>query len=143
MHTIVVTGLLSAMTLFNAQMALVFNQEESVDSKHLEPVTFETYVRDYFEEYPVLAEIAKCESGFTHYLRNGSVLRGRANSLDIGVMQINERYHNERAKALGMNIYNFEGNLSYAKHLYEKEGVKPWSASSKCWQASESVIAKK
>ena len=34
---------------------------------------------------------------------------------------------------MNLDIYTVEGNMKYARHLYESEGVDPWSASSPCW----------
>jgi hypothetical protein len=68
---------------------------------------------------------------------SGSVVRGRVNSKDVGLMQINESYHLERATALGFDIHSLEGNMAYARYLFAKEGYQPWSASSKCWTKSE------
>lgn len=59
-------------------------------------------------------------------------------------MQINELYHLETAEKLGLDIYTIEGNVAYAKHLYEEQGAKPWMSSSPCWaKATQSEIAKK
>ena len=98
------------------------------------PVTLENYVRDYFAETPVLAEIARCESRFRQVDKSGAVLRGEVNNSDVGLMQINEAYHKEKATALGLDLETVNGNLAYAKYLYVKEGVAPWSASAKCWK---------
>lgn len=102
-----------------------------------QPITLETYVRDYFKETPLLAEIAKCESRFTHLGKSGRVLRGELTAEDVGVMQINEFYHDTRAEKLGLNLYTLDGNLAYAKWLYAKEGTAPWASSGKCWKKYE------
>lgn len=93
----------------------------------------EAHIRDYFEDTPILAEISRCESHFTQFTKNGKVLRGVVNSADVGAMQINEKYHLEASKKLGMDIYTLEGNLEYGRYLYEKQGARPWLASSPCW----------
>ncbi len=93
----------------------------------------EKYLREQYSDTPILLEIARCESELRQFNSNGNVLRGRVDRDDIGVMQINERYHADTAKVLGYNIHTIEGNVSYAKYLYEKEGAKPWKASQKCW----------
>ncbi len=100
----------------------------------------ELQVRGYYKESPILAEIAFCESRFTQIDPNGNVLRGRVDSDDIGVMQINQRYHGDRAEKLGLDIYTFKGNLAYAKWLYEKEGTAPWRSSEPCWGKYQSEI---
>jgi hypothetical protein len=96
----------------------------------------EEYVKKYFSDVPVLIEVAKCESRFRQR-EGGQVLRGEVNEFDRGVMQINEMYHLERAKRLGLNIHTLEGNLSYARYLYENEGLQPWISSSPCWKKTQ------
>ncbi len=103
------------------------------------PLTLEEYVREYYRDSPVLAHIAKCESSFRHLGGNGTVLRGETAPEDLGVMQINEFYHEERARALGFDLHTLDGNLAYAKWLYSEEGTVPWFASSKCWQKADTV----
>ena len=98
------------------------------------PVTLEDYVKGYFAETPILAEIARCESQFRQVDKDGKVLRGLVNKSDVGVMQVNEYYHGEKAKDLGFDLETVNGNLAYAKYLYDKEGVAPWSSSAKCWK---------
>lgn len=96
-------------------------------------ITVEEYVRNYFSDIPIMIEIARCESRFRQHGGNGDVLRGEKNDLDRGVMQINEFFHNENSDKLGYDILTLEGNTSYARHLFEKYGVKPWNSSAKCW----------
>jgi len=100
----------------------------------VKPVTLEAYVREYFIETPILAEIARCESTFRQLDKDGKVLRGVVNDSDVGLMQVNEYYHGKKASDLGYDLMTVNGNLDYAKYLYEKEGVAPWSASAKCWK---------
>jgi hypothetical protein len=97
------------------------------------PITFEQYVRKYFKDDPILAEIAMCESSFRQYDSDGAVLTGRVNKSDVGVMQINKYYHLERAEKFGFDLDTIEGNMAFAKKLYRSEGTKPWNSSSKCW----------
>ncbi len=94
----------------------------------------ESAVRAYFEDIPILAEVARCESRFVHAdPATGKVLTGRVNSSDIGVMQINRTYHEEAAKQLGVDIFTLDGNMAYARYLYARYGTQPWRASSACW----------
>lgn len=100
------------------------------------PKNTEEYVKNFFADKPILAEIAKCESTYRQFDNKGKIIRGMQNQSDVGVMQINEYYHRERAEKLGYNLREFAGNLAYAKWLYEHEGTAPWSASEKCWGKS-------
>lgn len=104
-----------------------------------QPLTLEEYVRLYYNDAPILAEIARCESRFRHIGPDGKVIRGEASQEDIGVMQINEFYHGERAEKLRLNLHTLDGNLAYAKWLYDKEGPAPWFASSRCWQRQNTL----
>ena len=93
----------------------------------------EKKVKAYFKDDPILVDIARCESSFRQVDENGKILRGTINKGDVGIMQINEYYHADKAKELGLNLRTLEGNMAYAKYLYNKEGVQPWISSSKCW----------
>lgn len=97
------------------------------------PETLGAYVRDYFKDDPIMADIAWCESRMRHLDKDGEIFRGKVNNNDIGVMQINTYYHLEDSKKLGYDIYSLNGNLAYAKYLREKQGTKPWLSSSPCW----------
>ncbi len=103
-----------------------------IDTKKPEEV--EAFVRSYFKDIPIMVQIARCESMFRHSFADGSVLRGRVDSADTGVMQINLRYHDKRAQSLGLDVRTLEDNLAYARNLYEKQGTRPWNASAPCWQ---------
>ncbi len=109
----------------------------------LEPQTLETYVREYYKDTPILAEISKCESTFRQYDKKGNVIRGIVNKDDVGLMQINEHYHADTAEKLGYDLTTVDGNLAFGKYLYERDGSEPWSASSKCWSKSKGDVAKK
>ena len=93
----------------------------------------ESIVREYFSDIPVMVQVARCESTFRHTLADGSVLKGRVDPADTGVMQINKRYHESTANKLGLNLENIYDNMAYARHLYDTQGTQPWSASSPCW----------
>lgn len=95
--------------------------------------TPEQYVRSYFADIPVMADIASCESHFQQYASDGSVHRGEVNHSDVGIMQVNEYYHSKTAEKLGLDLYTMEGNVAYARYLYEKEGTQPWISSKPCW----------
>jgi len=93
----------------------------------------EKIVRTYFRDIPVMIQVARCESTFRHSLTDGSVLKGRVDPADTGVMQINKRYHLKQAQALGLNLDDIYDNMAYARYLYDNQGTQPWSASSPCW----------
>lgn len=94
--------------------------------------TVDEYVREYFKDVPVLAEIAKCESQMRQFDKNGNVIKN-PNSSAIGIMQIMSSIHSDPADKLGIDIYTVEGNLAYARYLYDEKGTQPWNASKACW----------
>ena len=96
----------------------------------------EAAVRSYFSDIPVMIQIARCESTFRHTLADGTVLKGRVDPADTGVMQINKRYHQERAQKLGLNLDDLDDNMAFARDLYERQGTQPWKASKPCWGES-------
>ena len=106
----------------------------SYDTKEME-----AYLRNEYADTPILVDVARCESTFRQFDSKGMVVRGKVNSLDVGLMQINERYHADTAMRLGYDIYSVEGNVSFAKYLYSKYGTSPWSSSAKCWKASAPI----
>lgn len=67
-----------------------------------------------------MVAIVECESDFTHYKKDGTVLVGRVDADDIGVAQINRRYHP------GVDSKDLWENLSYARELYDEQGSAPW-----------------
>ena len=92
----------------------------------------EKQVRQYFASYPVLINIAKCESRMRQYDEKGRVLKNPSSSAS-GVMQIMLSYHRKPAARLGLDLHTLDGNLRYALHLYKQEGTRPWNASRHCW----------
>lgn len=99
----------------------------------------EKIVRSYFRDIPVMAQIARCESGFRQTLPDGSILKGKVDPADTGVMQINLRYHGATAKKMGLNLDDIYHNMAYARYLYETQGTKPWSASAPCWSTTLAI----
>ncbi|MEI6494534.1 MAG: hypothetical protein WCO03_00540 [bacterium] len=80
--------------------------------------------------------IAKCESRLRQFdEKTGKVLRGQVVPEDVGLFQVNERFHLEASKAKGYDIYTPEGNIGYALMLLKSEGAQHWNASRPCWQS--------
>ena len=105
--------------------------------------TVEEYIKSYFADEPLMIDIARCESQFRQYDADGSVHRGVVNNKDVGVMQVNEYYHSAVAKKLGLDLYTIQGNVAYARYLYDKEGLQPWVSSSPCWDKAGKILARK
>lgn len=90
---------------------------------------------------PALLPVCSCESSYEgnstsiprQFDRDGSVRYGRANPSDVGMCQINSQYHEKDAVRMGMDIRTEEGNVAFANHLYDTQGLAPWSWSKSCW----------
>ena len=113
--------------------AIIVSSPDSEKGSLLSSSTIQEKVKSFYLKTPVLISIARCESTFRQFDDAGNILRGKTNKKDIGIMQINEKYHASRAKALGLDLYTLEGNLAYAKVLYDEQGTTPWISSFDCW----------
>ncbi len=109
-------------------------------SQIVETISDEEYIKMRFSHRPILIEVAKCESRFRQTGKDGKVLRGEIVPQDLGIMQVNEFYHGERADKLGFNLETREGNTSYAEYLFDREGLAPWRSSSKCWSKTQVYV---
>ncbi len=83
---------------------------------------------------PVLARIAKCESGGSQTDKTGQVLLkvNTNGTVDIGKYQINSIWKATATK-LGFDLTKEKDNESFAQWMYLNKGTGDWSASAKCW----------
>lgn len=92
-------------------------------------------------EPAVLQRIADCESGngkpgtASQFNKYGAVvLNANTNkTVDLGKFQINS-IHEAEAQKLGFDLFTEEGNVGYAKYLYENKGTGDWASSQNCWK---------
>lgn len=119
-----------AVTLFTV-VCLVSAPETARAEQNIPSV--EQTVRAYFADIPVLIEIARCESGFRQFGGDGAILRGGQEGGMIGVFQFYEAVHGNMSRSLGYDLHTLEGNLAYAKHLYDALGTAPWNSAKSCW----------
>lgn len=120
-----------------ADTAATTTQETTMDRSAVE-----AYIKSEYANTPILIAIAQCESNFRQFNPDGTVVRGKVDSHDVGVMQINEIYWLDESKSLGDDIYTIQGNVAYAKHLYANAGTDPWKSSEKCWGQSAPLADK-
>jgi len=97
-------------------------------------------VAEYFADIPVMYEIAKCESNFTQYNPSGTVLNGGSGGM-LGAFQINGSVHKNFALTLGDDITTLQGNMAYARYLYQSDGTDPWISSEPCWGGIDAASA--
>ena len=86
----------------------------------------EDLIRQTFPENPdVMVRVASCESGLKQFTQSGQVVM--SHTRDFGLMQINEKVWDVKAKELGLNYKNsLEDNLKMARHIYDVQGKKAW-----------------
>ena len=80
--------------------------------------------------------IAFCESSLNPRAVNENIKDGKVWSRDYNLFQINDYYHEESAKKMGLDIKTVSGNIKYARHLYDRNHLVDWSASKGCWSNS-------
>lgn len=89
------------------------------------------YTQNNVRLYPVMESVCTCESG-RQFHADGTVVRGIVNPQDIGMCQINLKYHGAAADALGYDLFTEEGNIRYTNYLYDQQGTQPWYLSGSC-----------
>ena len=104
--------------------------------------TVKEYVESQFADTPIMIKIAACESHFKQFDKAGNPVKN-PESTAIGVFQIMASIHQNLAdEKLGLDITSLEGNVAYAKALYNDQGTTPWNASKACWGKSDKVAVK-
>ncbi len=108
----------------------------SPDHPEVDPKYVERRVREYFADIPVMIGICGCESTFQQYREDGTLLvsrhvkegTNRRDSTALGVCQITYKNHyGNWTKSPETDITTLEGNLAYARWLYEENGTSDWS----------------
>lgn len=125
-----------------SQNSIISTSTEIVSTSTIKAKTntgIESTVKAYFSDAPIMQKIAYCESRNRQFAKDGSSFRGVVNNKDVGIFQVNEKYHLVDSKKMGIDIHTIEGNLEYARHLYKSQGTQPWSASSPCWGKYETI----
>ena len=74
------------------------------------------------EDSTTALAVAACESGFRADAYND---KNYNDTVDRGIFQINST-HDTRLKELGLDPWNAEDNIKFARMLYEESGWRPW-----------------
>lgn len=127
---IFVALLQSAMTVQAAETATTTTATTTIPDQ----AEVEAKVREEFSDVPAMVEIARCESKFRQFTDSGNVFYGGYDNNMIGVFQFYESVHKSTADSLGYDLSTLEGNMDYARHLYQAEGLTPWNSSKSCWE---------
>ena len=85
---------------------------------------------------PVLVQkIIGCESQWKATNVHPNVRAGTTTpwSYDIGLLQINDYYHETEWEAQGLDMKNPKDNLEFGLKMMQQQGTQPWNASKNCW----------
>ena len=66
--------------------------------------------------------VANCESGLNASAYND---KNYNDSVDRGIFQLNST-HDSRLRQLGLDPWNVEDNIAFARKLYDESGWQPW-----------------
>lgn len=136
MLTSVIIGGVALMALGSPQVAYADMIATSTAALEL-PVSTSTVraaVEREFGTSSVMVRVAGCESEYRQFGVDGKPLEGIKDPDDTGVFQINKRFgHTADAIKLGIDFSTLEGNITFARYLYNKNGTDDWLASKYCW----------
>ncbi len=82
---------------------------------------------------PLLEKIAYCESGLNPYALNVN-----PHTVDKGIFQVNSSHKSEMGQ-MGLDYDDWRDEITFALHLYQTQGTRPWSASKSCWNTQLAV----
>lgn len=116
---------------------LAFTASNITAASYIPPLEIEKIIRNSFEDASVMISIAKCESKFRQYNPDGSPLYGGTANNMVGVFQINTVVHTAFAESLGYDITTLDGNIGYARYLYQQNKTDPWISSFPCWNKTD------
>lgn len=132
--TLALAALSSSLMSYQTAQASIQAPQEVVRPQ----TTEEQALADEFPDAPIMQTVAKCESGAHQFLPNGKVVTNPKTS-DYGVLQINQS-HIKEAKSMGLDVSTLEGNIEYARILYDRSGLRDWLSSSNCWSAATGTV---
>ena len=87
-------------------------------------------VRQAFLDVPIMLEVARCESQYKITAHNTKL--NKDGTTDGGIFQLNS-IHDEELSSLGLNKFDPEDNIRFARILYDRSGLRPWNSSKDCW----------
>lgn len=122
-------GILISFALHVEAKPIVYEAEQEEPKEVLiqietEEQKIERLVREEFVDAPIMVKVARCESQFKN-------VPGKSSN-DFGPFQVNY-VHLKTLAAMGLDREKVEDNIKYARYLYNKNGLKDWENSKKCW----------
>lgn len=87
-------------------------------------------VTQAFLDAPIMIEVARCESRFKITAHNTTL--NVDGTTDGGIFQLNS-VHDQELTTLGLDKFDPEDNIRFARILYDRRGLQPWKSSEECW----------
>ena len=87
-------------------------------------------VTQAFLDAPIMIEVARCESRFKITAHNTTL--NVDGTTDGGIFQLNS-IHDQELATLGLDKFDLEDNIRFARILYDRNGLQPWKSSEDCW----------
>lgn len=110
----------STQTLPNDEVYLAYQKGNTPEEK----LKVVEEILKVFPDAPIMVEVARCESN----LNPAADRKG----IDGGLFQINQ-IHLPKLNELGLDRYDLQDNLTYARLLFDQAGLQPWYMSEHCW----------
>lgn len=112
--------------------AATSTQPDSDESYLVEvkPLTIEEEILKVFPDAPIMVEVARCESELDPTADR--VTSDGRTGIDVGLFQINQ-VHLKKLNELGLDRYDLHDNLTFARMLYDRAGLRDWYMSAHCW----------
>lgn len=85
------------------------------------------------ENAPIMIKVARCESGIRQFDDKGQIIKNPVTP-DYGLFQINLPSHEKKLEELKLDYRELDDNIAYAKYLFDKNGLRDWQMSAKCWR---------
>jgi hypothetical protein len=120
----IIKRILIAISIFS--MTLVSSAPSGALAQANPNAGVEAQVRAAMADLPEMIVIAKCESGFRQFAPDGTPLRGGTGKKYVGIFQIDENLHRQKALDMVYDINTVVGNVAYARYLHSKSGTNPW-----------------
>jgi hypothetical protein len=91
-------------------------------------------IKQVFYDAPQMIYVANCESTGLIHRENEKLIISRADGIGAGVFQLQMTVHKQDMEKKGLNPNIFSEYLEFVRHLYDKNGMRPWASSKKCWK---------
>lgn len=110
---------------------VVIMQSVEVKTEVTEKEIIINKIKEVFgKDADIAIKVATCESSLRQFDDKGQVVKSKTG--DSGLFQINQ-VHKKQLDEMKLDPDKLEDNIKYAKHLFDRNGLRDWSMSKHCW----------